>query len=102
MLLIYSHGNHLIYRRLVNYHYLFFTAGCGLCSPIAFGFYELYGFASAFYGTAIYACAVGALLATYYACRLANTPDGPFGSLAVAEKHLKENHDLLSKSKRVA
>ena len=90
MLLIYSQDNHALYRRLVFVHYLVFTAGCALSSPIAFGLYGASGFATAFYGAAVFACAVGTLLAVYYTCRLWPTPGGVLGNLAAAEAHLKE------------
>lgn len=89
MLLLYSHGDHTFYRRLISIHYLAFTAGCALCSPVAFGLYGYFGaFSSAFFGTGIFAFTLGAVLAVYYAGRLAPTPGGLFGSLAAAEQHL--------------
>ena len=90
MLLIYSHGDHAFYRRLVFVHYFVFTAGCALCSPIAFGMYGASGFASAFYASAIFAIAVGSFVAVFFGRRLYPTPLGVFGGLVAAEDHLKE------------
>lgn len=60
MLLKYSHGDHAYYRRLVSMHYLVFTAGCALPSPLALGLYEGTGdFAIAFYTAATIVTALG-------------------------------------------
>ena len=68
MLLLYSHGSSARYRRLVFMHYIVFTAGCALCSPIAYGLYGASGFASAFYISAAIAFAVGAVFASFFVC----------------------------------
>ena len=88
LLLLYARGDHAKYRRLVSLHYLSFTAGCSLCSPLAYGLYEASSFAAAFYATALYACAVGLFCGAFFAARLTRTPGGLFGSLADAEDFL--------------
>ena len=86
MLLLYSFGSHNLYRRLVLGHYIFFTAGCALCAPIAFGLYEASNFASAFYVTASFAAAAGLSFGAYFACRLARSSVGVLGSLKATEE----------------
>eukprot|EP00928_Gymnodinium_smaydae_P044912 TRINITY_DN29980_c0_g1_i1.p1 TRINITY_DN29980_c0_g1~~TRINITY_DN29980_c0_g1_i1.p1 ORF type:complete len:524 (+),score=34.92 TRINITY_DN29980_c0_g1_i1:210-1781(+) len=89
MLLVYSHS-HAFYRRLVFVHYLVFTSGCALCSPLAYGLYGMNGFASAFYSSAAFAFVVGVLFAAYFVQRLALSPAGVLGNLMDAEKHLQQ------------
>ena len=90
LLLVYSFGVHRLYRRLVSLHYLFFTAGCALCAPIAYSLYEAVGFATAFNATA--GCAASAALAfgVFFACRLARASPGVLGSIREAEAELYE------------
>ena len=89
LLLVYSFSDHALYRRLVFAHYLAFTAGCALCSPIAYGIYGASeSFSVAFYATAAFAAVVGVAIGAYFACRLARTPGGVLGSLEAAEDHL--------------
>ena len=88
MLLVYSFGDHRLYRRLVSLHYVFFTAGCALCAPIAYGLYEVSGFAGAFYATAGCAGSAGIAFAAYFTCRLAPTSNGMLASLREAEREL--------------
>ena len=87
LLLLYSHGDHAVYRRLVFVHYLVFTAGCALCSPLAYGLYTAAGFASAFYVSAGVALVASATTVAFFACRLARTV-GVFGALGDAEVQL--------------
>ena len=91
MLLVYSFGNHRLYRRLVSLHYLSYTAGCALCAPIAYGLYEVSGFAGAFYATAGCAVSAGITFATYFTCRLAPTSNGMLASLREAERELLDS-----------
>ena len=88
MLLVYSFGDHRLYRRLVSLHYVFFTAGCALCAPIAYSLYEVSGFAGAFYATAGCAGSAGLAFAAYFTCRLAPTSNGMLASLREAEREL--------------
>ena len=90
MLLIYSFGNGKLYRKLLSIHYLVFTAGCALCSPISYGLYALDGFALAFYATGTFVSVVGIGIAVYFAVRLNSTNSGVFGDFAEAEKELQE------------
>mmetsp|Transcript_45546 Transcript_45546/g.90905 ORF Transcript_45546/g.90905 Transcript_45546/m.90905 type:complete len:217 (-) Transcript_45546:293-943(-) len=90
MLLLYSHGSPRLYRKLVHLHYLFFTVGCALCSPVAFGLYGTAGgFSTAFYTTAGYAAAVAVVFTLYFALRVATTSAGLLGDLTVAEEELR-------------
>ena len=41
--MFYARGDHDLYRKLVAVHYYFFTAGCSLCSPLAYGLYAAAG-----------------------------------------------------------
>ena len=90
MLLVYSFGDHRLYRRLVSLHYVFFTAGCSLCAPIAYGLYEVSGFAGAFYATAGCAGSAGIAFAAYFTCRLAPTSNEMLASLREAERELRD------------
>ena len=90
LLLVYSFGVHRLYRRLVSLHYLFFTGGCALCAPIAYGLYEISSFASAFYATAGCAALAGVVFGAYFARRLARTQSGVLGSLRDAEAEIQE------------
>ena len=90
MLLVYSFGDHRLYRRLVSLHYVFFTAGCALCAPIAYGLYEASSFAGAFYATAGSAAFAGIAFAAYFTFRLANTSNGVLGVLRDAERELQD------------
>ena len=97
LLLVYSFGEHRLYRRLVSLHYLFFTGGCALCAPIAYGLYEASSFASAFYVTAGCAAAAGGVFGLYFASRLARTSSGVLGSLREAEAEMREAARATSK-----
>jgi hypothetical protein len=88
MLLVYSFGDHRLYRRLVSLHYVSYTAGNALCAPIAYGLYEVSGFAGAFYATAGCAVSAGITFATYFTCRLAPISNGLLASLREAEREL--------------
>ena len=90
MLLVYSFGDHRLYRRLVSLHYVFFTAGCSLCAPIAYGLYEVSGFAGAFYATAGCAGSAGIAFAAYFTCRLAPASNEMLASLREAERELRD------------
>ncbi|CAE8691404.1 unnamed protein product [Polarella glacialis] len=88
MILVYSGGSGSLYRHYLAVHYLIFTAGCALGSPIAYGLYGAGGFATAFYvcsGSSIF---VGLPTAAYYGCRLASTSGGLLGGFAASEKEL--------------
>jgi len=86
LLVVYSFGDHALYRRLVSAHYLSFISGAALSSPIAYGFYELRGAETAFYASALLALVVGAGVGTYFVCRLASTSSGVLGGLTAAEQ----------------
>ena len=86
LLVMYSRGDHQYYRRLVAIHYYCFTAGCALCSPVAYGLYGERGFASAFYVTAVFVGVVGVLVGAFFFCRMAKTPGGALGRLEAAEE----------------
>jgi hypothetical protein len=94
MLLVYAAADHAFYRRVVFCHYIFFTIGCSLCSPIAYGLYAASSFASAFYATAAFAFIAGALLFAYFASRMASTSVGILGSFAAAEEELRQRAAL--------
>ena len=87
LLVLYSRGDHLHYRRLVALHYYCFTAGCALCSPVAYSLYAARGFASAFYASAVFVGAVGLAVALFFAWRMGSTPEGALGSLAAVEDY---------------
>ena len=55
MLVIYSVGSHIQYKRLVFYHYIFFCGGACACAPIAIGLFELLSFERTFYVSAVWA-----------------------------------------------
>ena len=89
MILVYSGSSRELYRRLLSIHYLVFTAGCALCSPIAYGMYELSGFSSAFYASGGFAFAVGVCVIVFYVCRFSSSSIGIFGSFVEMEKELR-------------
>jgi hypothetical protein len=59
MLLLYAFDDPIKYRDYLSLHYLVFTAGCALGSPLAYGLYELSNFANAFYVTGLCCFLVG-------------------------------------------
>ena len=89
MILVYSGSSRELYRRLLSIHYLVFTAGCALCSPIAYGMYELSGFSSAFYASGGFAFAIGICVIVFYVCRFSSSSVGIFGSFVEMEKELR-------------
>ena len=89
MLVTFSFGQEATYKRLVFAHYLFFCGGACACAPIAIGMYELMGFTSTFYTTAVASGAFSVAFGAFFIARLYATTEGPFGSLAKAEAELR-------------
>ena len=97
MILMYSFGNAAVYRQLLSYHYLVFTAGCALGSPLAYGLYEATGdFPSAFFATAGFTLVVGLMFTMFYVQRLSGTKVG-FSSFVGAEEEIWNRNGADSK-----
>jgi len=88
MLLLYAFDDPIKYRDYLLLHYLIFTAGCALGSPLAYGLYELSNFANAFYVTGLCCFLVGVFLLVYYFRRLSPTTMGIRGGFLLAEREL--------------
>lgn len=90
MILLYAHGEHALYRKLVLANQCVFTTGCALFSALGISLYEGLGsFAAAFRFAAGISTIVGVLFGAFFGRRLAHTTQGVLGSLASAEAELR-------------
>ena len=93
LILLYSGGNNVLYRHLLSQHYIVFTAGCALCSPLAYGIYLASGFEATFYATSGIIFCVGTASAIFYWFRLRSTTVGVLGSLELAEEEIRRRYE---------
>jgi len=76
MILFYAGGSRDAYRRLLSWHYIVFTFGCALSSPLAYSLYLTSGFGATFYATAGFIFVMGVGAAVFFICRLHPTAAG--------------------------